>query len=736
MIKSISIAKVASYSEEGTAITGLKKINFIYGANATGKTTISNFLGDNDREEFSGCSVEWDGDRPLKTLVYNKKFREKNFSTGKIAGVFTLGKATAEEVAVIEEKKARSGELETEQKKQKETLEVQQGQVDSLESEFKETCWKTYKKYEGDFKEALAGSIGSKERFKTKLIDESRKNTSDLFSHAELLKMSSTILGEVPRLIPELPIITYDDISAVESNEIWLKSIVGRDDLDISALITKLGNNDWVNQGRGFLQPDDPTCPFCQAQTITEEFRGKIEEYFDEEFEKGQEAIHNQQQIYDLIIARVLHALQTIEVSETPNSETKLDLKTFSAHLKAIRSQFAENCALIQRKSEKASQSIELVKTDEELKSILTLIEKANLEIEEYNKIVRNYEQERSRLIKAIWRFFVDELKDPYQQFATKKSGLESGVKNITEQIDQREKQIGKLDDEIRLLTRNMTSVQPSVDEINRLLDAYGFHNFKVVPAKAENHYTIEREDGSLAHTTLSEGEITFITFLYYLQWAKGDVKKEAVAADRVLVIDDPISSLDSNVLFVISSLVKEIIGNIKKGVGNIKQLLLLTHNVYFHKEVSFIDGRTKANGQTHYWILRKANKVSTIHPYEQKNPIESSYELLWRELKEWEKNSGITIQNTMRRIIENYFKILGKYGDDELINKFPSAEEKDICRSLVCWINDGSHCLPDDLFIEIPADSVQRYLDVFKAIFEHTDNIGHYNMMMGVDRS
>ncbi len=53
------------------------------------------------------------------------------------------------------------------------------------------------------------------------------------------------------------------------------------------------------------------------------------------------------------------------------------------------------------------------------------------------------------------------------------------------------------------------------------------------------------------------------------------------------------------------------------------------------------------------------------------KNPIQTSYELLWQELKDKERNSGITIQNTMRRIIENYFKILGKYGDDELIEKY-----------------------------------------------------------------
>lgn len=115
-------------------------------------------------------------------------------------------------------------------------------------------------------------------------------------------------------------------------------------------------------------------------------------------------------------------------------------------------------------------------------------------------------------------------------------------------------------------------------------------------------------------------------------------------------------------------------------------------------------------------------------------NPIKSSYDLLWQEIKNKDKNSGITIQNTMRRIIENYFKMLGKYGDDDLIQKFENKEEQDICRSLICWINDGSHSFSDDLFIEVQDDTIDRYLTVFKAIFEKTDNLGHYKMMMAIE--
>ncbi|MDP2515604.1 AAA family ATPase [Photobacterium damselae subsp. piscicida] len=151
-------------------------------------------------------------------------------------------------------------------------------------------------------------------------------------------------------------------------------------------------------------------------------------------------------------------------------------------------------------------------------------------------------------------------------------------------------------------------------------------------------------------------------------------------------MIDDPISSLDSNILFIVSTIIKNIINDVKDG-SHIKQLLLFTHNVYFHKEASFQGGRSNGCNKTNYWILRKKNNITNIQAYGQNNPIESSYELLWKEISEPEKLSLTTIQNTMRRILENYFKILGRYSDNDIIEKFTNNEEKQMCKSLLYWI-------------------------------------------------
>src|SRR5690625_2510561 len=281
------------------------------------------------------------------------------------------------------------------------------------------------------------------------------------------------------------------------------------------------------------------------------------------------------------------------------------------------------NNELLNAKIKEPSRSIELLSIKEQADLITELIDQANTEIKKHNDIVTNYATERNNLIKAIWRYLVEEYKAEITTFNSQKSGLDKGIENLEKQRKEKLDEYDKLDIEIKNLNKNVTSIQPTIDEINRILKSYGFLNFEIVPAQEEGFYQIQREDGTIANTTLSEGEITFITFLYYLQLTKGGLSEDEVNNERVLIIDDPISSLDSNVLFVVSTLIKEIIKNIKADIGNVRQLILLTHNVYFHKEVSFIDGRVKTCNKTNFWILKKNNKITSLQSFEMDNPIQ-----------------------------------------------------------------------------------------------------------------
>lgn len=105
---------------------------------------------------------------------------------------------------------------------------------------------------------------------------------------------------------------------------------------------------------------------------------------------------------------------------------------------------------------------------------------------------------------------------------------------------------------------------------------------------------------------------------------------------------------------------------------------------------------------------------------------------MLWKDIKNDEINSISTIQNTMRRILENYFRLFGNYDDENIIQKFETIEELMICRSLYSWINDGSHCLNDDFELELQHQTIENYKKVFEQIFNKMGHISHYNMMMG----
>lgn len=737
MIEEIELKNIATYNEYGALLKNLQKINFIYGANGSGKTTISNSLD----SKYQHCNIKWKNGQSIDVIIYNKTFKERNFnSSNSIKGVFALGEATDDDIKLLNEKKEALKTIKELGVNLKTSLEKLTGNdktlgdIQKLDEEFKEFCWtKIYKVHENTFKEAFKGSM-QKQTFKDKLLSEFANNQSTLLSIDELKEKALTIFGEVPQNLNHISNIIFEELNIIEEKEIWNKKIIGKSDVDIAKLIQNLNINDWVHQGKAYIQEKN-ICPFCQQETITDDFKVQIEKYFDTTFIESIESIKQFKQRYNFVYETIINQLNQIEFEQKNSKNTKLDVEKFLIFLKTLISQIHANKETINNKVKEPSRTLELVSTKESFDNLYSLIDRANEEIKKHNKIVENYQTEKSLLISSIWKFLVQSFDDEIKEYDKKYKGLQKGIENLTAQHQQKQQEYKKLNHEIKELDKNITSVQPTIDEINATLKYYGFSNFEIVPSKIDkNQYQIKREDGTLAQETLSEGEITFITFLYYYQLAKGAVVEDEVSNDRILVIDDPISSLDSNILFVVSTLIKKIIEDIRTNKGNIKQLILLTHNVYFHKEVSFINSSDKnGHNDTFFWILHKKNNISSFQEYEMKNPIQTSYQLLWQEIKNRDNSSITTIQNTMRRIIENYFKILGNYKDHTLIDKFNTFEEQMICKSLISWINDGSHSVSDDLYIENQTDSVDRYLEVFENIFHHTGHDGHYRMMMDI---
>ena len=737
MLQSFKLKKHATFDSIGVEVDNLKKVNLFYGANGTGKTTITNFLTHPESDYFGDCEISWRDNQPLKILTYNKRFRKDNFDSGKIDGVFTLGNATKEDLKNIEQMKSELDGIKRDGSGKNDIVKKQEETKTKLDNEFSDYCWShIYKRYEGDFKEAFKGFIGSKVRFKDKIIEEVSTNKQDLLDFNVLKSKAETLFGEIPPLLIEISIIDSIQLTEIEKNGIWEKRVIGKSDIDIAKLIQRLNINDWVNEGKDYIEEGSDICPFCQKNTIDDVFRKQLEEYFDESFVSDTKLIDELSQKYIYNCDIILAGLQLIESNESINKHSKLNINSFSTYLKALTERIQSNKELLNSKSKEPSRRIDLLPSEKYLSEIKKIIQECNKHIKEHNKVINNFESERVKLIANIWSYIINENKKEIERYIKSSTGLQKGIDSLNSEIKKLREDYIKLNDTIKEANKNVTSVQPSVDAINDTLLVYGFDNFKIVPYTEEkNKYQIQRNDGTFVQETLSEGEITFITFLYFLERAKGDIKEESVMDDRVLVIDDPISSLDGTILFVVSSLIKEQIKRVKKNSGSIKQILILTHNVYFFKEVSYVDRSFKKNGDLYYWIIRKKNNVTSIKCYEDKNPIKGSYELLWHELKNREGLSVVTIQNTMRKILEVYFKTMGGYKDEDLINCFESVGEKEICRSLLCWANEGSHCLIDDFYVEHPEQMADKYYDVFQQIFKNMGHSSHYEMMLPDDK-
>jgi len=206
-------------------------------------------------------------------------------------------------------------------------------------------------------------------------------------------------------------------------------------------------------------------------------------------------------------------------------------------------------------------------------------------------------------------------------------------------------------------------------------------------------------------------------------------------------VFDDPISSLDNEVMFIVSSLIKELTDTINSKDRqkldlpvNVKQVFVLTHNIFFHKEVTYNckrDSNNLLNDET-FWLIRK-NGIKSTAERQKCNPIKTSYELLWNEIRSETRNCA-TIQNTMRRILENYYVKLGNIQMSKFVNLFGESCEKSICISLCSWMHSGSHSVfDDDYCTTIDETMVCKYLEVFKQIFIKSGHEAHYNMMMQI---
>ena len=669
----------------------------------------------------------------MQTRVYNQDSVISNFSeSAELKGIFTLGKKSIETQNQITAKKADVDTLAARIQQLTKTLQGddgaggKMGDLHALEDEFKTTCWKQKQKHDRKLSGAFEGFRGSADKFRSKVLLERSNASGAPEPFADLEKRAETVFGPTPTLETPLMVLGTAALIALESNPILDKRIIGRTDVDIALMIQKLGNSDWVREGRAFYELNDKQCPFCQ-QRAPDALAHSLQEYFDETFEKDSRAIEQLAVDYQTNADTVRRYLDSILAAPS----RFLDVEKLKAEKKLIDSKTMLNLQRIAAKKKEPSQSIVLEPLATALSEAAAVIAAANNQVLGHNRLVVNLASERCNLTAQIWTYLLAvELRDDLAAYTSESANLNKAISALSGGITSLTAEKAAKEAEIHTLEKDTTSIQPTVDKINTILSSFGFLRFSLAKAKNKRDYRLVRPDGTDARGTLSEGEKTFVTFLYFYYLLSGSDSESGITTDRVVVFDDPVSSLDSDVAFIVSSLIRGLFDEVRSRKGYIKQIFVLTHNVYFHKEVTFNPRRSNvAMDEETFWMVRNVGLESRVEKHNT-NPIKTSYELLWAEVRAPDR-SNHTIQNTLRRILENYFKIFGGVDPDDICEMF-EGKEKLICRSLFSWVHYGSHYVDDDLYVSIDDCVVDTYLAVFKAIFQKSNHLAHYKMMMG----
>jgi wobble nucleotide-excising tRNase len=555
------------------------RFNLIYGWNGTGKTTLAAlFRNLQDKTAVTVCDVVFEvDDRSVKgadvpsavlppVRVFNRDLVTATVlaSEREIAPIYFLGQDSVEKQQQVDKLKKDLTGAETELKtaqsgkaaadKALDVFCIERGKfIKDLLTSSRSATYNNYDKR--SFRQAVdrLSSISKQ----ASLLQDEEKTKLCSQKNAQPKATLSKVDCDVP---------SFAELTA--STEGMLKRSVVSKVIDALASDREVGI--WVHQGlalhTGARRTDE--CRFC-GQKVPPARVAALEAHFNDAFSQFQAEI-------DALAAKIESHNQRLADLALPDSSRLYEhlVAEFDAARTTTRGLIEPAVAYLGSLHARLTAKRESPFTPETFNgsaapdrdAILRAIGAMRKVIEEHNSRTARFENEVDAACQKLEQCYVAEA---YDEFIGLRDASTSAESAVTAAVDKAQ----GLRDQIVTVERDIVEHRRPAEELNAELHAYLGRDELRFEVK-EAGYSMTR-NGQPA-SNLSEGEKTAIAFLYFL---KSLQDKSFDLANGVVVIDDPVSSLDANSLFSAFAYMKER----TKDAG---QLFVLTHNFCFFRQV------------------------------------------------------------------------------------------------------------------------------------------------------
>ena len=351
----------------------------------------------------------------------------------------------------------------------------------------------------------------------------------------------------------------------------------------------------------------------------------------------------------------------------------------------------------------------------------------------EHNSKCENFESELVNSKKKIELHFTTQEVIDKQYF-----DLLTNIEKQAQKVNECNVELEIINTQILELERLLSNETLGAAKFNaKLHDFLGRNDISLSFNPDDKGYRIVRKNEPDKHTnTLSEGEKTAIAFIYYLVKIS---ENDNEVSNTILVIDDPISSFDSNHLFNAFTFLVQ-------SCSDCLQLFVLTHNFWFFKLVRDWLKKDTLNSVSSFYTIYNVygelgRNAEIINCNKTLLSYHSEYHFLFSTLLKHRDNTSIdfelsySLANISRRLLESFmtFKYPNVKGIKAAIEF--SGYDKMKGEKIYWYVQKYSHSdrieahenIPDNLLSE-GENIIKDVLDLIKIVDEE-----HYNQLCAI---